>query len=425
MGYASKYASMYDEQPYPFDPRQPFDPENIPPPPPGYGEKGGNYLLPDEVNPAPAYLPQNPDGSTSFPQQFGPPPPTFYATNVPDTAKKWGGQGQDYTFLAESPAAAKTAEGLPGDPTVMKGYDPALDQKTIGPEPKPGELDEMGQFKTFWGHYVNDKYKGRDPLTVNPSEEGMKAEEAARSKYALELMNRDPGSVDYKKYEKLITEAKTDAMKKAEWERKMGEEDQKMAHGFFQTKLTDQRRISAEERKQKGIDSLTNVDKAQKFTMNMMSGAKAPENFEMPPEDRVKALSDKTFPLDGYRLKPIALQSINRERERAGLPLIVEKPVDVPMVETRNFTPWGPKIPFTTPTASTPVTKYSYEEGPAPAPGRNGIRQPRLSTGEATQPEGPAPGSLPDPRSNKGRSGTESTTGKRYRSDGNQWLEVK
>ena len=129
----------------------------------------------------------------------------------------------------------KTAEEIKA-PKVMKGYQDAPAPK-IGPEPAPGELDEMGQLKQLWGHYVKEKYKGRDPLEINPAEEGVKAEEAARSKYALEMMNREEGSAGYKEIEKIIAGIKTDATKKAEWERKMGEEDQKMAQGFFKEKL--------------------------------------------------------------------------------------------------------------------------------------------------------------------------------------------
>lgn len=368
---------MAYSDPYLYDPRQTFNPEDVPPPP-GYGEPGGNYLLPDENVKNPTYLPQNSAGMTNFPggPEYGPPPPTYYATNIPDTAKKWGDQGQDYTFLAESPGAAKTAQEL-GAPNVMKGYDPALDQaKAIGPEPKPGELDEMSQLKQLWGHYVADKYQGIDPTTINPAEEGMKAGEAARNKYALELLNRTPGSVDYKQYEKLIADAEKNAEKNAEWQRRMGEEDKKMAQDFFKSKLSDQRKIAGEDRRQKDLDTLANVDKAQKYTQATMEGANAPWNYELSPEELRAAIADPTVPLTGKRLKPLILTNINRERDRAGLPPIVEKELPA----SKEYTDWG-----LFKTGEKTTKQYGYEEGQTPA--RRSATVPRgTTTGGGTTP---------------------------------------
>ena len=278
-------------------------------------------------------------------EPIGPEPPTFYATNVPETAQKWGDQGQKYTFLAESPEAMKTAQDLKA-PRIMKGY---RDQP-IGPEPQPGELDDLEKFNSFWGHVVKTKHKGRDPLSINPAEEGIKAEEEARNKYALELMNKDPRSVDYKQYEKLITAAKSDAMKKAEWERRIGEEDRKMAYGFFKEKMAAERK-AAENNKPKGPSPETraNVQAAQKYTEAALFGPNSWQNYELTEEDLEKINADKNFMPKDRKVKPRILTDVNRVRGLAGLPPITEDVVneDVPMVETRNFTPWGPKIPFT------------------------------------------------------------------------------
>lgn len=295
-------------------------------------------------------------------EPIGPEPPTFYATNVPATAQKWGDRGQKYTFLAESPEAMKTAQDLKA-PRIMKGYQ----DQPIGPEPKPGELEDMDKFNSFWGHVVKTKHKGRDPLSINPAEESIKAEEEARNKYALELMNRDPRSVDYKKYEKLITAAKTDAMKRAEWERRIGEEDRKMALGFFKQKM-------AAERKAKGPNPETraNVQAAQKYTEAALFGPNSWQNYELTEEDLKKINADKNFMPKDRKVKPRILTDVNRVRGLAGLPPITEAVVDenVPMEETTNFTPWGPKIPFTGKRSLTEKRRgFQYREKP-PAAGK-------------------------------------------------------
>ena len=302
-------------------------------------------------------------------EPIGPEPPTFYATNVPETAQKWGGQGQKYTFLAESPEAMKTAKEI-GAPRIMKGY---RDQPVM-PEPKSEDLDDMEKFNSFWGHVVKTKYKGRDPLSINPAEESIKAEEEARNKYALELMNKDPRSADYRQYEKLITVAKGDAMKKAEWERRMGEEDRKMAHGFFKEKIAAERK-AAEANKPKGPNPETraNVQAAQKYTEAALYGPNAWQNYYLTEEDLDKIAADKNYMPEGRKVKGRILTDVNRVRGLAGLPPITEETDEqnVPMVETKNFTPWGPKIPFTGKRKFTePRRNFRYQEGQTPNKGQ-------------------------------------------------------
>ena len=98
---------------YQYDPRQTFDPEAVGPVPPSYGEKGGNYLLVDEQNPTPAYLPTTPAGVTRYPEgpEYGPEPPTFHATNVPETARKWGGAGPGLYFPGREPRSHEDRGG--------------------------------------------------------------------------------------------------------------------------------------------------------------------------------------------------------------------------------------------------------------------------------------------------------------------------
>lgn len=339
---------------YLYDPRQSFNAEEIGPLPPGREKE---YLLLDENITNPNYLPTNSAGETRFPEgpEYGPEPPTFHATNVPETAQKWGKAGQDYTFLAESPQAVKTAEEL-GAPRVMRGYDPALDQTKrpdIGPEPKQGELDEMGQFNQFWNHYVTEKYGGKDLTQINPAEEGLKAEEELTRKYGLELLNRE-GTADYKKYEKLIEEGKKDAIKAAEWKRTGAMEDKRMAKDFFKQKL------KAEQKQPKELDTRANVEAAQKYTEQALYGPNSWANYELTPEDLEKMGSDKAYVPKNRKIKERILVDINRVRERAGLPKLTEKPVEVPMVEYRD---WGL---FRTGEKKTTEPGFRYEEGQAP-----------------------------------------------------------
>lgn len=345
---------------YQYDPRASYNPEDFPPAPPGYGEKGGEYTtlenFKQEANEE--YLPQNTDGSTSYPPQYGPEPPTFHATNVPETARKWGKQGQDYTFLAESPQAMATAKEI-GAPKVMKGYQEQAPE--FGPMPKEGELDEMKEFKGFWKTYVGEHYKGQDPLEINPAEEGVKAEEAAKSKYALELMNRDPGSADYKSYEKLISEAKKDAVSKAEWRRRMGEEDRKMSQAFFKEKWKDERKAAAgaEPKPQ----TRANVEGAQKYTEDMLYGPNSWENYQLTEDDVKKMKKDKNWQPENRKVKDRILTDVNRVRELAGLPPITEKPVSIPMKEFRE---WG--LFRTGEKDAAPGKGYRYEEGQGQKP---------------------------------------------------------
>ena len=369
---------------YQYDPNQVFDPNNIPPPPPGYGDKGGNYLLPDENNPNPAYLPQNPDGSTSNPQTFGPEPPIFYATNVPGTAQKWGKQGHNYTFLAESPAAAKTAQDI-GAPTVMKGYDPALDQAkpaAVGPEPKPGELDDFSKAQGFWKHVVDTEYGGADPTKINPAEVGMLKRAELQKKYDLELFNRGAGTTEYKDIQKHIDQQVKDAESVAERQRAGAAEKMKEVIGFAKSQLSDERKIAAEKRKAT-VFSHPVVQAAQKFTFDMMQGPQSAINYDLSPEDQATLRATGAMPA-GRRLKPEALTEINRNRQGAGLPPIIEKPAEIPLMESRN---WGP-LGQTTPTQTGVKKGYLYESAPDAGAG---------------VPRGTAPGgSIPTPPPIKG-----------------------
>jgi hypothetical protein len=362
------YAPQFDES-YSYNPDlEQFGPP--PTPPPGYGERGGNYLLPDENNPEPNYLPQNPDGSTSFPQKFGPEPPTFYATNVPETAKKWGAAGQNYTFLAESPRAMETAKEI-GAPEVMRGYKDEDFQASpfgpsgVGPEPKSGELDRFQAQKGAWKAHVDEHYQGKDPMLINPGEAGKKAREDQRRKEAVDFINGNPTTNDYKMAEKRVEEAGKEAEKAAEWQLKSAQEDHKGFQHYFdqnftalQTQLKENFAAEQAAKKQKELDSLTNVAKAQKYTMDEMQGQRAPWNYELPPDVLKEVVKDPTLPLEGYRLKPAVLKNINRERERAGLPLIVEKQLP----DQKEYTDWG-----LFKTGEKTTKRYGYEEGEPPA----------------------------------------------------------
>jgi hypothetical protein len=276
---------------------------------------------------------------------------------VAGTAQKWGGEGKNYTFLAESPQAMEEAREI-GAPKVMKGYrDEDVPQPSpfgpgqYGPEPKAGELDEMKKFKSFWGTHVNEHYKGRDPLTVNPAEEGIKAEDAARRKYAISLMAHDPKSVDYKKYEKLITDERNDAIKKAEWQRRIGEEDHRMSLDFF-------RQATAKEAKeQKNVQTRSNVQAAQKYTEEALYGPNSWQNYNLTQEDLAKMAKDKNYTPQSRRLKSRVLTDVNRVRELSGLPALLEKQIQIPTVEFNN---WG--LFRTGEKPGTPNTGYRYGE---------------------------------------------------------------
>ena len=350
-----------------YDPRQEFDynPEDFLPPPPPDAE----------------VIPQNPVG-------YGPEPPISYSTNMPETAKKWGQAGNKYTYLAESPAAMKIAQDL-GAPDIYKGYrDEGLPKPSpfgpsgVGPEPKAGELDRMQAQRSGWKAHVDEHYGGTDPMLINPEEEAQKARKAQERKEAVDFIKGDPTKSDYKAAEKRVKEAGDNAGKAAEWKLKSAQEDHKGFQHYFdqqftelqsrkreqftelQSRLSEERKIASEERRQKGLDTLANVDKAQKYTMAQMEGERAPWNFELSQDELNAAIKDPTLPLTGKRLKPMVLTNINRERERAGLPPIVEKKLP-DMKETTTFWPGGPEIPFT---GEKKTKQYGYEEGAAPAP---------------------------------------------------------
>lgn len=257
----------------------------------------------------------------------------FYATNVANTAQQWGNEGKDYTFLAESPDAMTKAKEL-GAPKVMRGYNDepkpeAESQMGVMPKQAPRETDDLGKFKSFWQSHVKEHYQGKDPLALNPAEEGIKAEEEARRKYAVSLLAHDPGSVDYKKYEKLISDTRNDAIKKAEWQRKIGEEDHKMSQDFFKKAIAQQ----AKEGKAK--QTRESVQQAQEYTRKVLNSAGA---YDLSPEDSEGILNDKNYKIRRSRIKPDALVEINRVRKLAGLPAIIEKQIEIPMQETTN---WG------------------------------------------------------------------------------------
>ena len=348
-------------QPYRYDPRQGHNPEDFPPAPPGYGEKGGEYTTLEDFKQEgnEEYLPQNADGSTSYPPEIGPEPPTFHATNIPETARKWGKQGQDYTFLAESPGAMKTAKEI-GAPKIMRGYTDEERPAPIGPRPGEGELDEMRKFNDFWDHHAKENYPSGDPLKITPAEEGMKAEEVARNKYALELMNREPGSADYKGYEKLISEAKKDAIQKAEWQSRIAQEDKKQARVFFMDRMKEERKAAGKDETKP--QTRANVEAAQKYTENMLYGPNSWENYQLTDDDVKKMKKDKNWQPENRKIKDRILTDVNRVRELSGLPPITEKAVKVPMKEYRD---WG--LFRTGEKDAAPGRGYRYEEGQKPA----------------------------------------------------------
>jgi len=302
-------------------------------------------------------------GYQQDPEEFGPEPPVFYATNIVDTAQKWGAAGQDYTFLAESPQAMAEAKAIRA-PRIMKGYqEPPPEpppEPAIGPEPPDGELDEMSQLGQLWDTHVSRRYGGKDPLKINSAEEGMRAEEAARAKYMPEMMGFAEGSHGYRAREKLISEAKRDATKIAEARRKMGEEDHRQAVSVWREKLKENK-----PKVQKG----SAVQSAQQYTERAIFGPNSWRNYELTPEEISAAEANKGFTIKDHRLKPRILEDINRVRELEGLQPIVEDdtPRTVEMRETTNITPWGPKIPFTgTRKFKETRPSRSYKAGQAP-----------------------------------------------------------
>ena len=328
-------------------------------------------LLADEMDPNPEYV-QN-----SWPEeqpQFGPPPPTFYATNVPDTAQKWGSQGQDYTFLAESPGAMKTAEEL-GAPRVMKGYQEPEPRAAVGPEPKPGELDELGQFKDFWGHVVNEKWAGEDPTEINPEEIGFRKREELQKKYYHELFMNDSGSQEYKKYEKLIEQGAKDAEKIAERKRLGALEEKKIAHGFFKEKMTAERK--AADASQPKPQTRANVEEAQKYTEAALYGPNAWQNYDLTEEDLDKIAADKNYMPKNRKVKARILTDVNRVRTLAGLPPIDEEDFDIPIREYTQLSPGWTGEPWRTEGKMTKETKkgYRYAEGQKAAPEKQGAPQ--------------------------------------------------
>jgi hypothetical protein len=165
----------------------------------------------------------------------------------------------------------------------------------------------------------------------------------------------DPKSIDYKNYEKLISEAKKDAVNKAEWQRKIGEEDHKMSQTFFKQAYTE------EHKKQKDVETRANVEAAQKYTEQALYGPNSWQNYDLSPEDLKKLSSDKNYTPQNRKIKERVLTDVNRVRELSGLPLLTEKQIQVPMKEYRD---WGL---FHTGETMTSEPGYRYEEGKAPA----------------------------------------------------------
>jgi len=383
-----------------YDPRQEFDydPEDFLPPPPGLnpdGSFGPPQTLNEhkqERNAVP--IPRNPDGSTTSPQEYGPEPPISYSTNMPETARQWGQAGHKYTFLAESPAAMKIARDL-GAPDIYKGYrDEAqpspFGPSAVGPEPKAGELDRMQAQKGGWKAHYDEFYGGVDPLGINPEEEAQKARKAQERKEAVDFIKGDPTKSDYKAAEKRVKEAGDNAGKAAEWKLKSAQEDHKGFQHYFnqqftelQTKQKEQftaeqaakRQREQENKAQKDTQTRASVEAAQKYTEQALYGPNSWENYTLNADDLAKMGKDKNYTPKNRQIKERVLTDVNRVRELAGLPLLTEKQIQVPMKE---YLDWGL---FRTGETMTSEPGYRYEEGAAPA--RRSANVPRGNGGAA------------------------------------------
>jgi hypothetical protein len=152
-----------------------------------------------------------------------------------------------------------------------------------------------------------------------------------------------------------------------------------------------------------GQKPATRADKAR--AEQFQSGiTKDYRNYELTQDEIDTAIQTGRISVEGKRLKPEALSRINAMREEAQLPPLVETPKT--MKTSRAI--GGFSIPGT----GGEETEYRYPtgqgQGPAPA-----------------QPQAQAMPSMPPASQAAGRTIKDTVTGKRYKSNGNKWVEIK
>jgi hypothetical protein len=114
-----------------------------------------------------------------------PPPPNFYATNIPSTAARWnqegkiGQEGQDnFAFLTNTPEETTEAKMKgygkwgkiigPPEAAVTAKAKPKEESPYPGQPPSDEQIGDYQKFNGLWNAHVQKNWGGQDPLKLNP-----------------------------------------------------------------------------------------------------------------------------------------------------------------------------------------------------------------------------------------------------------------
>ena len=292
---------------------------------------------------------------------------TMYATNRPEVAGKWQGEGKSPIFIAEKPTEAAMAETF-GVKDIRKsvGYrEPVVPTQPTGPQ-----LESQKIFTGLYTNWMNNNTEGEDHTRINAVEEGVKAREVFKSKYP----EPDLYSPQHPAWEKQASAMEKDARDKADYNYKRSNEARKEMWKLAHDKdVRDEVRKTQEENR---INAATKAREEGVLKLREEVGKVLQDinNYEATPGERAayfegkKKTGDTTIP-PTLKLKKAALGDINRRLQSVGMPEMgVETIPEGATTGGRFGTSWGEKK----------VPTYRVKEGergavPQPKPGVRGV----------------------------------------------------
>lgn len=265
------------------------------------------------------------------------PPATVHATNIPETAQKWKGEGVDNTtFIAEKPSDAAAAKEA-GVTDVRKSVD--YQEPAVPTQPSAEQLDGMRRAEGFWNQIVTTRFAGKDPTAVNAVEAGLMAKKAFTDKHATEFL--DPSGANYAKFDKAANEVQKDAENRAKF---AYESAWKIKGEVFKFAASKEARDEEQKHKLEAAaikaerDKKPTIEQAHLQTQHMV---KEVSNWNLPPglgESEKKSIKDGTSSMPtGSRMKPEKLAELNTVRQSAGMAPMKEVASPMDVTDERNY----------------------------------------------------------------------------------------
>jgi len=252
--------------------------------------------------------------------------PVHYATNRPDVAAKWIGEGKAPTMVAETPQAlGEAATG--GVKDIRKSVDY---KEGIPAQPSLTQIKSMDEFNKFWNPIAAKEFPNGDPMRLNPEVEGEKVAADVMRKYASGLS--DPTDPHFALYKKEVESARKNVVDSVKYQQVLYKDLRSESMKFFNSDEAraeaervrqDNRRIAADKA---AADKRPTLYQAQMETNRVFS---TPAAYYLTNDEKSEIEGGKSadiqLALQYKRLRPDVLTQLNAQRVSAGLPELVEQ----------------------------------------------------------------------------------------------------